>query len=151
MRAGRHARSKDDGWGPQPSRSQERAEAAAEAGKPPPGKKDRRRHCKALQGPHEWIVTTSAWEVRRIKECSWSVYYRDATTWWRCRHQESCAGCGKILYRHVTPLQCPDYHEITVGERTILDQEIAAQQARRARWKRRPVITGRQGYRKKET
>jgi hypothetical protein len=154
MKQGRHATSKDSAWawGSFPSRSQERAQAGAEPERNAPGKKDRQGHCKPLNGPHDWIITNSAWEVRRIKACGWSLYYREARIWWQCRHQESCAGCGKIAHRHVEPSQCPDYHEITTGEQEALDAQIARREIERASWKRarRPVITGRQGYRKKK-
>ena len=71
----RHARPRQawDDWGPRPSRSAERASAAAEPDVRPPGRKDRWAYCKTLKGPHVFAFTPTGWGYRHHKTCEWAV------------------------------------------------------------------------------
>jgi hypothetical protein len=149
----RHSRSRWE-WGNPGARSQERAAAAREPSvKRPPGKKDpdlcKGRH---WRGPHTPEVTLNAngWVASRKKLCGWAVYWRDHKPYWSCRHVLLCTGCGKD-FGSCLPAQCPLWHEITLEEQAFLDAEMIRQDERMAAWgrRRKPVINGKQGYRKK--
>lgn len=138
-----------DGWSRQPSRSQLRRMAATDGGtaKRPPGRKDPAL-CKAAhwKGPHRP-------EIRASKgmrpECRWDESWtRSGELAWRCIHEEVCADCGKLLRFSVGRDECPDFHPVTDAERA----RIEASAARFQEWKvrTRPVISGRQGYRKRK-
>lgn len=149
----RHSRSRWE-WGNPGARSQERAAAAQEPSvKRPPGKKDpdlcKGQHWK---GPHtpEIEVNPSGWPMSR-KECGWGVswVWGECKPVWYCRHVLICSGCGKDF--GVCPLaQCPLHHEITPEERAFLDEKIRESEERHSAWRRKPIINGPQGYRKKK-
>jgi hypothetical protein len=144
----------------QPSRGEQRKAAAQEhlhpeiipEGKRPPGKKNpdlcKGRHWK---GPHQGELVTVILVLRQ-KECGWRVRsWGDESVYWFCHHQEHCRDCGKVLRISLYRDECPLYHDITPSEQEVLDRELEAALERRAKWRirRRPVITGPQGYRKK--
>jgi len=155
----RHGRAGAWDWDAnQLSRSQARQAAAehdqGEPVKRPPAKKDKDL-CKALHWqPHKPVLVADKWTSRWKAGCGWGIPYwsrdMDYTPQWQCRHREVCAGCGKRIADWITPRRCPSYHEITKAEKIILDAQQEQAVARRARWRRatRPVIKGKQGYRK---
>ena len=141
---------------PQLSRSQARHLAAerdqGEPVKRPPARKNPGL-CKQLHWqPHKPVLVADRWTRRG--SCGWGIPYwsrdMDYTPQWQCRHREVCVGCGKRLIDWITPRRCPSWHEITKAEKIILDAQQEEAVARQARWRRvtRPVIRGRQGYRK---
>jgi hypothetical protein len=154
----RHSRSRWE-WGTPGARSQGRAAAAQEQlvpdiireGKRPPGKKDPNL-CKGQhwKGSHtlEPVINVNGW--RSKKECGWGIswVWGDCKPVWYCCHELICSGCGKNPGK--SP-ECPLYHEITTAEQAFLDEEIRKSQERHAAWRlrRKPVINGPQGYRKK--
>lgn len=150
----------------QPPRSQQVAAAAQEhlipeiirEGKRPPGKKDpdlcKGRHWK---GPHtpEIELQANGWLAGRQKECHWDIlgWRSERKPYWACRHVLICSGCGKDFGK-CTVSQCPLYHAITKTEQAGLDEQIRLHDEwiagmKPSRWRRKPVITGPQGYRKK--
>lgn len=148
----------------QPARSQARAAAAQEhlvpevnkEGKRPPGKKDPNL-CKGQhwKGPHTPGIElqNNGWLAGRKKECGWAVYWRmhERKPYWSCRHVLICSGCGKD-FGACLPAQCPLYHPVTSKEQAWIDAEIARREQQEASWvrRRKPIITGPQGYRKKK-
>jgi hypothetical protein len=150
----RHGRASGwDRWGPNPSRHQQRAAAAADsAAKRPPAKKDPSL-CKAAhwKEPHQPKLRIRPYIWRRMPLCQWSISWGRTEPSWSCAHEEICAGCGKTLRTSIGDAECPDFHPITETQRLALEREIAEWQARvTARRARRPVIDGPQGYRKKK-
>jgi hypothetical protein len=145
----------------QPSRSAARDAAAQEhlqpeiipEGKRPPGKKNpdlcKGQHWK---GPHtpEAVVNVNGWHSKN--ECGWGVswIWGNCEPVWYCRHVLICSGCGKDLGKPSVE-ECPLYHEITPEEQTLLDEKIRESEERHLAWqqRRKPVIQGPQGYRKK--
>lgn len=151
MRWGRHAESKWD-WGTNPSRSDERAAAIAQEdapSRPTPGKKDKKAHCKAAQGPHQ---------VTKIKRLTYYtcqpalMWNRAHATWdvgWTCYHELKCQACGKVFETRLSDRECPDWRPLTISQREDFDQQIAQRMKARDAWKsRKPVIKGRQAYRR---
>jgi hypothetical protein len=162
-RPGKHA---FYGEPPKGSRGQLRDAAAQEQlvpeilkeGKRPPGKKDpdlcKARHWK---GPHTPELRVRApWSRRRADRvsCYWGLpYWSDIgqQPLWYCSHEEHCSGCGKILRTRISDVECPLYHEIIKAEREAIETEAGKIRDQRAKWRyrKRPLITGPQGYRKK--
>jgi predicted Fe-S protein YdhL (DUF1289 family) len=141
----------------QPSRSQLRSGAIAAdvpgPAKKAPGKKDPAL-CKAAhwKGPHvpELRMRDFGWHVDI--PCRWDVSWFGDEPRWSCRHEEVCAGCGKVLRVGIGSEECPDWHPMTGAERLEVDAEIARHREHRAaRAERKPVITGPQGYRKRRS
>jgi hypothetical protein len=154
-----------DYWGPVPSRSQQRAAAAAEQlhpevvpqGKRPPGRKDPDL-CKGAhwKGPHRPGIRLRAngWLGGR-QECGWGTSWRGGEEHhaFFCRHEEVCTACGKTLRGSNIPAsECPLFHAITPEEHARIEAEIKRREElgtkRRAR--RKPPITGPQGYRRRK-
>jgi hypothetical protein len=149
-----------ESWYGQPSRSQLRAAVVAEQvhpevipqGKRPPGRKDRNL-CKAAhwKGPHqpEFTITQGGWSRG---ECRWGISWTDPDQpSWICRHEERCAGCGRVLRTSVSSAECPDFRPVTEQEQAAIEAEIVRRE-QVVPWRRqRPVITGPQGYRKKRS
>jgi hypothetical protein len=119
--------------------------------------KNRRDWCRGREGaphrPQTAQLGTNGWHPAT---CSWRPFFdRRARIWsgvgWVCRHQVTCAGCGRIL-RHPGELgrdECPDYdYDATAAQRTRALTEAAEWTARRLSWPRRPVPDGPQGYRR---
>jgi hypothetical protein len=156
----RHARGNFD-WGTPGSRHDELARAVSDhpAGKAP-GKKDPSL-CKAAhwKGPHQPELRMQVYSWRRTVGCGWALSWRrkgDELSW-HCAHEEVCTGCGKVLRIGISGQECPDFHPITDGERTAIEAKRAEDEARiaaaraQSRWQPKPVVTGRQGYRKKRS
>lgn len=149
----RHGRSSDMGWGSQPPRSQQRAAAAREPAKRPPAKKDPSL-CKGAhwKGPHTPEVQSRRGGYPLGKGCHWYIggWSADLQPAWSCHHLWICSGCGKDL-GNVLQNDCPDFREITSEEKDVLDEQLRDYDERRSmwRWRRKPVIEGPQGYRKK--
>jgi hypothetical protein len=152
----RHGRASGwDVWGPNPSRHQQRAAAAAdEAAKRPPAKKDPDL-CKAVhwKGPHQPELRIRNFGWRRRMECHWGTTYLDhGDPRWHCVHEEVCAGCGKVLRISIGKFECPYFHEITDEETAAIQADYTrrAELLKNSRRAVRPVINGPQGYRKKK-
>jgi hypothetical protein len=158
----RHARSGWE-WGSSASRSQSRAAAAQEQlipeiireGRRPPGKKDKDL-CKAQhwKGPHTPGITITRNPVTlKRNECCWAIlgWRGKGEPYWFCRHVLICSGCGKDFGGVPEAQQCPQWHPLTPQEREALDEERRRYDERLSRWKvrRKPLITGPQGYRRK--
>jgi hypothetical protein len=157
----RHSRRKDD-WGTPGSRSAERAAAAAaeetDPAKRTPARKDPER-CKGNQGgPHapEVSLRHESPEDEFRSRCRWGTVWsredRDMVVAWHCEHERRCTGCGLVSGRHVRDEECPVFPG-TPEQRAVVQQQLfeRKEQLRTSpRWSRRkPVITGPQGYRKK--
>lgn len=156
----RHARSRWE-WGSQPSRHDETAaiveDQVADFNKVPeaPGRKDRRVHCKSSPGgSHVRVLYLKLpiW-VKKAITCGWGVAWDSrAKTFgiaWRCLHQEGCSWCGKIFRTHLEDKECP-YWPGTSCQRAEAQADAVRAQERRRQWDRRkPVITGPQGYRRR--
>ena len=156
MKLGRHSRSKWEQGTPS-ARSQERAEAAKDD--PAKAKTPARKNpdlCKAAhwKGPHapELRLHEQRYRLKSDRgSCYWWVdNWREGKSGWRCCHEVACSGCGKILRMQVSPRECPLYREITEEETAGIRAEIEAWKIRVAslRYRRKPPITGPQGYRK---
>jgi hypothetical protein len=149
----RHGRATGgDVWGPNPSRRQTRAAAAAEPeGKRPPGKKDPNL-CKAAhwKGLHQPRLRIRQYGRQRL-QCRWGTSWASDKPTWHCVHEEFCTGCGKILRAGIPAGECPDFRPITKAEQDAIDLEIERYTAVRvSRARRRAVINGPQGYRKRK-
>jgi hypothetical protein len=151
----RHARSRTD-WDTQPSRSAERQAAAGEPERQAPGRKDRRAHCKEnAGGPHVPAVVFMAAVFRPDRGCEWMPSWSrkergyDGAGWY-CRHEEHCSRCGKVLRVTVTDNECPAYPGNPV-QRADAEADALRAQERQDAWRqrKRKIITGPQGYRRK--
>lgn len=155
----RHARSKWE-WGLPGSRSAEVRTAAAddpEPAKRPPGRKDTRAWCRGKPGvEHVRRLVLHPSPFKRGKlDCGWAPSWRtpdgEYGACWSCDHREECARCGKILRDGILRSECPAYPG-TPGQRAAAEEkaaEIRERIAQRRPWRRKPVITGPQGYRRK--
>lgn len=155
--AERHSKHSEDGWGSQPSRSQQRRAAAVEDDRPSPGRKNKA-VCKAAhwKGPHQPVLRMRSFARLRLT-CRWGHRWnRENPITWNCHHQEYCAGCGKILRDVIPAGECPDKVALTQDIIEGIRRKDREAEERLARWRelRRPVIapviTGPQGYRKKK-
>lgn len=159
----RHARSKDDGWGPVPARSQQTAAAAAEPSAKPRPKKERTRWCGGHKGrehqPQITLCTSRGTYHRQDQQrCGWaSLWVVGGTGYaarWACYHHETCAACGKILTGQgsIRLDQCPHWPGTEVQRAMAevkAEQDQADYEARRSRWPSpRPRPSGPQGYRR---
>jgi hypothetical protein len=156
----RHARSKWE-WGSPSSRSAELTEVVtdqvADFDKTPqaPGRKDRRARCKAAHGgPHALAVIYVAAHHFGQDGCRWGPgWNRRTRAWdgssWRCGHEEHCSACGKVFRTSVDLEECPDYPG-DPAQRADAEAEAVRVQERQApwRWRRKPPVTGPQGYRR---
>lgn len=153
MRQGRHSRRSDD-WDTEPSRSAERATAIADEERDPskrsPGRKDKD-YCKPARGPHTPVLVVRQYGGKTPTcewRASWSVRFQGWEPGWTCFHEEECADCGK-WFRHLNGTDCPDWRPITPQEESAISAQAAEMTARREAWARRkPVVTGPQGYRR---
>jgi len=151
----RHARpGRWDYASSQPPRSLAKAAAAQEPqGKRPPGRKDpdlcKAQHWKGSHTPE--LREVKAYRRGTMPCCYWAPSYTGREPWWFCCHEEVCSGCGKILEYKILSSRCPHYHEILPEEREWLAAETERTRELRAKWsyRKRPLITGPQGYRKK--
>lgn len=138
---------KGDGWGSLPSRADLVRQAAMDsAPRRAPAKKDHSL-CKDThwKGPHTP-------EIRQSKgmrpECKWySSYIEQGKPVWGCVHEEVCSGCGKILRIKVGNDECPDFRPITDEELEAIKKW--ADRVAGIRASRKPLIKGRQSYRKR--
>lgn len=156
----RHRRTKWE-WGLPGSRSGEVRSAASadpDPARKAPSKKDTKHWCKGKPGIEHIAQLTLDMDTPEWRKhaCRWKAYWdwRKKHTWvigWTCGHHEECARCGKILRYtcDLTRAECPVYPG-TGAQRAEADAELAALLARPSpgRWRREPVITGPQGYRK---
>lgn len=168
----RHSR--PDEWSGQPSRSQLRRAAAEDdagtngsidstgvVGKRAPGKKDKSL-CKAAhwKGPHqpEIVLANETWEDQFRSCCRWGPIWSGedhaAVVRWRCAHEVHCAGCGRIMEYRIPKEKCPTYPG-TEEQRAVAQQQAFEwnEERRSSKWRprRKPIITGPQGYRKKKS
>jgi hypothetical protein len=149
-----------EGWDSQPSRSQLRT-AAVTADEGQPAKKGRGKKdpalCKAAhwKGPHQPEFRIRDYGYRTHGVCEWRASWFKEEPGWFCLHEETCAGCGKILRDRLPKQECPDFHPIAPQEKAAVEDKIARRSeltaARSSRYKRKPVITGPQGYRKRKS
>jgi hypothetical protein len=154
----RHARSRWE-WGTPGSRSDELRRAVDDdpAGKTP-GKKDPAR-CKGnCGGPHIPVIAlhheTPEDELR--SRCQWTSRWsqeeKTAVIVWHCEHEERCAKCGLIFERHAGRDRCPVYPG-TDEQKAVAEQKAFAWAERlrmsQSRLRRKPVIKGPQGYRRR--
>lgn len=162
----RHAKSKWE-WGTPPSRSAERSQAAAEDVRDPakkaPARKDTRAWCRGKVGIEHIPVIVVDHSVphfdRTDLRCKWRAYWdwktEGAVVYWRCEHCEECINCGKVLRATVASRECPAYPG-SAEQRAEAEAEIPGIERRHqehvGRWaRRRPTITGPQGYRRRRT
>jgi len=157
----RHAKS-DDGWNEPGSRHDELLRAINDdpAAKPPPGKKDPAR-CKGNHGDsHEPVVQfrygNTPQECNGRYQCrytvKWNLKEHKLVPGWNCNHQLACDKCGKIFSIILGRDRCPVYPGDTEQLADIERQIEERNELRRTSptWnKRKPVITGPQGYRRK--
>jgi hypothetical protein len=151
MRQGRHSRRKFD-WGTEPSRSAERSAVVVAEERDPskrsPGRKDKA-YCKPAHGPHLPVLVVPP-VGGKTPACgwrpSWSPREREWEPGWTCFHQQECTTCGKY-FRRIGGEECPDWHPLTAEEVREIDARNSVLVERRIR--RKPVITGPQGYRRK--
>jgi hypothetical protein len=156
----RHARSKSGGWETSGSRSGETVRAVNDdpVRKSAPGRKDPGR-CKGNRGgPHipAIVLRDPVPDDEFEDRCRWSpVWSRDAgedVAGWHCEHERKCVKCGLIFRSRIGCDDCPVYPG-TPGQRAAAEQEAAAwNEGRRDReqtWRRKPVITGPQGFRRR--
>lgn len=146
-------------WDSQPARSAEvRTDTARDPdpAKRAPAKKDTRHFCKGKPGVEHvpaivqderapgWLKAGCGWRA------DWRVRLRGYDAGWHCQHREICTGCGKILREGWdVGRECPDYPG-DPDQRVAAVAEAARLEARHEEWagRRRPVITGPQGYRR---
>lgn len=80
----------------------------------------------------------------------WSLEEQELTVAWYCEHERHCKYCGLVFTRRVSDEDCPAYPG-TEEQRAVAGQQaFERNEARRAMPRRKPVITGRQGYRKRK-
>lgn len=153
-------------WGPVQSRAAEQSAAMTETVKRPPGRKDTRQWCRGKVGrEHQPQIglSTDGWSRH---DCEWVSRYdwrgirrgepEDSvqSVRWACGHCERCSACGRVLrpLGELLTEECPAYPG-TEGQRAQAERDGAEHLA----WllslghyqQRRPVITGRQGYRRR--
>ena len=157
----RHKRTKWE-WGLPGARSGEVREAARadpEPAKRAPARKDTKHWCHGKEGaehvPH--LVLAEDTPQAREHACRWTVRWDWQVThaWavgWKCGHREACAGCGRVL-RELGDLkarECPVYPGSETQHAEAEAELVEMQQMKpRVRWRRKPVITGKQGYRRR--
>ena len=153
----RHARSKTDRWDSLPARSAEVQAAAAvdpDPAKRAPSRKDTRHLCKGKPGREHVPVIVIAQSTYVRGDCEWGSRFpwHDEPVTWLCHHSEVCAVCQKILREpwDLAPAECPGYPG-SQAQHAEAEAEARASAARVAEYqaRRRPVITGRQGYRRR--
>jgi hypothetical protein len=111
--------------------------------------------CKRSKAGHEAIIQLRQdyMVTRWSKECGWKPYWGGANAagelaWYACYHEMVCRHCGKVLVNVMGRGSCP----LAPGkedEKKRVEAEAAAMPARSWRPRKKPVITGPQGYRKK--
>lgn len=144
----RHSRSRWE-WGKPPGRADEVRLAASDDPDPakrPPGRKDTRTWCKGKQGrAHTPALIPDPWPWRH--GCAWYPSWTVAgTANWSCQHREVCTACGKVLRHRISDSECPAYP----GDPAQKAEAVRKSSAPRFSYRRRRVITGPQGYRKKK-
>lgn len=69
--------------------------------------------------------------------------------WWDCIHQEICTGCSRDLHKgEGLGLRCPDYPGSPEQKQEAIAKFLEQESRSRRYWRKRPVISGPQGYRK---
>lgn len=164
----RHARPSSWDWGAsQPSRSRQRAAAAADdqAGNAAPSQR-KKGDCKGPDGWHPGHDLAFAREIgisgREKGPCQWQAV--QVGPWnegryeprWACHHEERCTRCGHVErpgYR--IGAGCPDFPGGDPPEGVTQDAERKAAESRARREQReaarpaRAPVRGRQGYRRR--
>ena len=145
-----------DSWGPVRGRGAEVSAAVAsdpEPPKRPPGRKNTRDWCRGKESrAHVPVIVFRPPVFRRHppRTCEWGHGLIREEIGWQCHHEEHCRSCGKILRSRLAVDECPGYPgsaEQKAAAQAQLEAVLAGVAAWRAR--RRPVITGPQGYRRK--
>ena len=147
-------------WGTSPSRSQQRREAAVKSDPEPPKKgrnksKNTALWCRGKEGvPHR--ETLKMYSHYNRSTCGWHPLWdrrsRDFEVGWWCGHQAVCAECGRIIEDRIPVERCPRYPG-TPEEKKATELRLVKTreeyEARMAKYRRKPPITGPQHYRKK--
>jgi hypothetical protein len=149
----RHKRGKG-WWDSLPPRSgevQQAAKADPEPAKRAPARKDTRHWCKGKEGrEHGPVIEFRPWSVSD-KDCRWASRWTYDGVKWHCLHAEVCSSCGKVLrdWGTLAATECPAYPG-SDEQRVVAVAEAEESRERMAAWqvRRRPVITGPQGYRR---
>jgi hypothetical protein len=122
--------------------------------KRPPGHKDKD-WCKGAPD-HAHTKTIGLFDTTpQAPPCQWRPQWGHTAqafeVAWSCHHRERCIHCQKVFREpwDLAPAECPAYPGIQ-AQKAAAETEMAQWVERRAnmRWYRRPVITGRQGYRR---
>lgn len=158
----RHAQSKWE-WGSEPSRSAQRAAAAAEPDRRTPGRKDRRRWCRGKPGAEhvpELTVVSSFTPRGQPGSCYWAPRYyarrgspplSEQPVSWSCVHRETCAACGKVLRERcdLKTEECPLYPGDPAQRRAAEAKAAEWAGARPIKpWRRKPPPDGPSHYRR---
>ena len=154
----RHKRTKWE-WG-LPARSaevQEAARADPDPAKRAPARKDTRSWCKGKVGVGHAPELVLSPPVLTRWACEWSpgLWSSEDGSFpvkWRCCHREICQRCSKVLREpwELKRAECPAYPGS--GEQHAAAEAEAEKMSERHRawWgRRRPAITGPQGYRRR--
>jgi hypothetical protein len=146
-------------WGPNPSRSEIARRAAADDPQPPkrpPARKDTRSWCKGKVGREHIPVLELEPPALTNWACGWRadwrVRAREYGIGWACYHREVCQRCRKVLRepRELARAECPAYPG-DPAQKAAAEAEAVEMEERHWTWwqRRRRVIAGPQGYRRK--
>jgi hypothetical protein len=132
-----------------------------EPAKKAPARKNTRSWCKGKVGVEHipvLVLDHTDPQFGKAPPCRWAVGWsstaRKDVVYWRCPHHEVCGRCGKVLRDRwsVSITECPDYPG-DPQQHAAADADLAECEKRRATWeqhrRRKPDITGPQGYRRK--
>lgn len=143
-------------WGGRPSRAGEFREATQETPPAAPARKDRRRWCKGRPGVDHVPRIVVVADRLYVTACGWAPkeIWRSAEVTWKCRHREECAICGKVLRetRELRREECPQWPgtpQQRAGAEIQAEKQRGEFQVRSRRFRRKPTITGPQGFRRK--
>ena len=154
----RHARS-GNGYEANPARHDELTAAIntdPEPVKRSPGKKDPS-SCKGNQGgPHVPIVMLRSLNPQQQarNQCRyvvvWNRQEEQLETGWHCDHMNACGKCGLVYDSSLRSDRCQAYPGELKQRAEVqrLADERNKERRISPRWHRRPVITGRQSYRR---
>lgn len=160
----RHARPSGwDSYESQPSRSSEvRAAIAEDDPEPVRGKAIPWPSGKCKRnggGAHSAVVQVrnDYFTARNGANCGWRLgwtYNRETglrNIYYACWHETVCQLCGKILVHSMDKGSCPLAAEREDERERVAAEAAANRPPSRNNWRRRPVITGPQGYRRKRS
>jgi hypothetical protein len=160
----RHGRSSESAWGPYPSRSQARRQAAQigeGAGRKPKNMKTPKKECtRSADGLHHGEPRMKQPYGKKDAPppdltCRWMGHYYvrsgEELAWWNCNHMEYCKDCGNKMNDSMGK-RCPSYPGDPEQRARAEQHTRDLQREREARaipeWKRRKIPNGPQGYRK---